>query len=209
MIDLGSGCGSVGIAVASNSRGLRFKSSDLKILLWTCTVNCIEKAKIKVKRVFLKNTSLIDFLIQLCSRKQFSLQSSVTILLNLTKFSTHPIVLSSQNFYCGFYDLCYLLLFRKTFWTFISYTYLPWLCLIPSMPLKIFQYSILKYYRPHQSLKLPKFSLFPTYERISSSRKWRIHGRYLNRRSFLMDAIPLPTTPLPMPRTATTYNKLV
>ena len=49
---LGSGCGSVGRAVASNSGGLRFESSyrqtfisDIQLF----TVNCIEKTKIKKK----------------------------------------------------------------------------------------------------------------------------------------------------------------
>ena len=46
----GGGCGSVGRAVASNSRGLWFESSHHKKLYWTFSVNCIEKTKIKTKR---------------------------------------------------------------------------------------------------------------------------------------------------------------
>ena len=42
----GSGCGSAGRAVASNSRGPRFESSFRQ----TFTVNCIEKTKIKKNR---------------------------------------------------------------------------------------------------------------------------------------------------------------
>ena len=41
---VGSGCDSVGRAVASDTRGLRFKSSHRQILF---TINCIEKKKIK------------------------------------------------------------------------------------------------------------------------------------------------------------------
>ena len=45
-----SGCGSVGRAVASNSRGRRFKSIHWQSLLYReFTVNCIEKTKIKTK----------------------------------------------------------------------------------------------------------------------------------------------------------------
>ena len=47
----GSGCGSVGRVVASNSRGLRFESSLRQkfILNFYCQL-CIEKTKIKEKR---------------------------------------------------------------------------------------------------------------------------------------------------------------
>ena len=41
--DLGSGCGSVGKVVASDSRGPQFKSSHRENLNGTFTVNCIEK----------------------------------------------------------------------------------------------------------------------------------------------------------------------
>ena len=47
---VGSSCGSVGKAVASDSRGPRFKSSHSQNLCWPLTVNCIEKTKIKKKR---------------------------------------------------------------------------------------------------------------------------------------------------------------
>ena len=51
---LGSGCGSVGSAVASNSRCPRFESSHWQNLYWTFvylfTINCIEKTKINKKR---------------------------------------------------------------------------------------------------------------------------------------------------------------
>ena len=47
----GSGCGSVGKAVASNTRGLRYESSHQQKLYWTLfTVSCQEKTKIKKKR---------------------------------------------------------------------------------------------------------------------------------------------------------------
>ena len=50
--DIGSGCVSVGRAVASNTRGLQFKFSHRQIFYWTLlfTVNCIEKIKIKKKK---------------------------------------------------------------------------------------------------------------------------------------------------------------
>ena len=48
--DDGSGCGSVGRAVASNSRGLQFESSDWQKLYRMFTVNYIKKTKIKKKR---------------------------------------------------------------------------------------------------------------------------------------------------------------
>ena len=52
---LGSGCDSVGRAVASNARGPRFESTQISKLLYpmfNClpTVNCNEKTKIKKKR---------------------------------------------------------------------------------------------------------------------------------------------------------------
>ena len=48
---IGCGCGSVGRAVASNTRGLQFKSSHRQNLYCTLlTVNCIEKTKNKEKR---------------------------------------------------------------------------------------------------------------------------------------------------------------
>ena len=46
----GSGCGSVGGTITSNSRGPRFESCIGNTLYWTFTVNCIEKTKIKKKR---------------------------------------------------------------------------------------------------------------------------------------------------------------
>ena len=46
-----SGGGSVGKAVASDTRGLRFKSQHRQSFYWIMlTVNCIEKTKIKKKR---------------------------------------------------------------------------------------------------------------------------------------------------------------
>ena len=64
---LGSGCSSVGRAVASDTRGLRFESSHQQTFLyWTLfTVNCLEKTKIKKKRTgmahFYKKTSIYVF----------------------------------------------------------------------------------------------------------------------------------------------------
>ena len=56
----GSGCGSVGRAVASDTRGLRFESSHRRNFIHVFTINCIEKTKIKKKRPgmahFLKKT---------------------------------------------------------------------------------------------------------------------------------------------------------
>ena len=47
----GSGCGSVGRAVASYTRGPRFESSHRqKFIEHLFTVNCIEKTKMKKKR---------------------------------------------------------------------------------------------------------------------------------------------------------------
>ena len=52
---MGSGCGSVGRAVASDTGGPRFESSHGKLLYLTLrflfTVNCNEKTKIKKKMV--------------------------------------------------------------------------------------------------------------------------------------------------------------
>ena len=47
---LGSGCGSVSRAVASDSWGLQLESINWQKLYWTFTVNCIEKTKIKKNR---------------------------------------------------------------------------------------------------------------------------------------------------------------
>ena len=48
-LQIGQWCGSVGRAVASNSRGPQFKSSHRQKLYWTFTVSCIERTKIKKK----------------------------------------------------------------------------------------------------------------------------------------------------------------
>ena len=47
---LGSGFGSVGRAVASDTRGPQFKSSHRRNFIHVFTINCIEKTKIKKKR---------------------------------------------------------------------------------------------------------------------------------------------------------------
>ena len=58
---VGSGCGSVGKAVASDTRGLRFESSHPQNLYWTLiTVNCIEKTKIKKKEA--GNSPFLEYL---------------------------------------------------------------------------------------------------------------------------------------------------
>ena len=44
---LGSGCGSVGRAVASDSRGLQFESSHRRNFFHVLIINCVEKTKIK------------------------------------------------------------------------------------------------------------------------------------------------------------------
>ena len=61
---MGSGDGSVGKAVASDTRGPQFESQHRKVFIEYCllsTVNCIEKMKIKKKWTgvahFLKNRS--------------------------------------------------------------------------------------------------------------------------------------------------------
>ena len=43
---MGSGCGSVGRAVASDNTGPRFESSHKQSLYYLYSVNCIEKTKI-------------------------------------------------------------------------------------------------------------------------------------------------------------------
>ena len=48
--DEGSGRGSVGKAVASDTIGLQFESSHRQTLYYLFTVNCVEKTKIKQKR---------------------------------------------------------------------------------------------------------------------------------------------------------------
>ena len=61
----GSGCGSVGRAVASDTRGSRFESSHWQTFIsdiYLFTVNCIEKMKIKKKEAgngpfFIKKTT--------------------------------------------------------------------------------------------------------------------------------------------------------
>ena len=56
---LGSGCGTVGRAVASDTRDPEFESSHLQFL---CSLKCIEQMKIKKKRelsVFLKRLNLV------------------------------------------------------------------------------------------------------------------------------------------------------
>ena len=66
MIILGSGCDSVGRAVASDTRGLQFESSHRQILYYLYTVNCIGKVKIKKERPgmahFLKKRIIISFI---------------------------------------------------------------------------------------------------------------------------------------------------
>ena len=48
---LGIGCGSVGRAVASDTRGLRFESSHWVTLYYLYSVNCFEKTKIILRKV--------------------------------------------------------------------------------------------------------------------------------------------------------------
>ena len=51
ILSTGSGCGSVGKPVASDTRGPRFESCHWRSFYWTLlTVNCVEKTKIKKKR---------------------------------------------------------------------------------------------------------------------------------------------------------------
>ena len=45
----GSGCGSVGRVVASDTRGPRFESAHQKTFYYLSSVNCIEKTNIKKK----------------------------------------------------------------------------------------------------------------------------------------------------------------
>ena len=52
---LGSGWVSVGKAVASHTRGPRFKPSGWQTLYYLYTVNCTEKTKIKNKRLRIAN----------------------------------------------------------------------------------------------------------------------------------------------------------
>ena len=47
--NLGSGCGSVGRAIASDSRGPQFKSSQQQKTILNIMVNCIEKDENKEK----------------------------------------------------------------------------------------------------------------------------------------------------------------
>ena len=47
---VGSGCGSVGRAVISDTRGLQFESSHRQNPINLFTTNCIEKTKINKKR---------------------------------------------------------------------------------------------------------------------------------------------------------------
>ena len=52
-IELGSGCGSVGRAIASDTRGPQFESRHRRIFIKNINlsiINCIEKTKIKKKR---------------------------------------------------------------------------------------------------------------------------------------------------------------
>ena len=46
----GSGCGSVGRAVSSDTRVPRFESSHQQTFIHVFTINCIEKTKMKKKR---------------------------------------------------------------------------------------------------------------------------------------------------------------
>ena len=60
--NFGSGCGSVGRAVASNSRGPPFESSHRQeFIYWTFTVNRIEKTKVKKKRPGMAHLKKIDY----------------------------------------------------------------------------------------------------------------------------------------------------
>ena len=67
----GSGCGSVGRAVASDTRGPRFESSHIIYIEHSFSVNCIEKTKIKLKEAgngpFFKKRSSVECLSSPCS----------------------------------------------------------------------------------------------------------------------------------------------
>ena len=82
----GSGCGSVGRAVASNTRGPQFKSSHRQNLYWTFvylfTINCIEKTKINKKRLrmahfFLKKNYESNMPINHYNKKLFTLMPTI------------------------------------------------------------------------------------------------------------------------------------
>ena len=106
----GSGCGSVGKTVASDTRGLRFESSHRQNLYWTLfTDNCIEKTKIKKKRPWMahfeKNNlntwkSVLLFLItQYCwnfSHKMEEVTFSLACVL-ITKVAGSPNQISPWN----------------------------------------------------------------------------------------------------------------
>ena len=79
---MGSGCGSVGRLVASDSRGPQFESSHLQNLYWIFTVTCIEKAKIKKKGVWNGSISKIE---KICSTLSLSRQQYSTILISFDK----------------------------------------------------------------------------------------------------------------------------
>ena len=87
VFNFGGGCGSVGKAVASDSRGPWFEFSHWLNLYWTFTINCFEKTKIKKKEAekcplkkcfqFLNVDFLKKSFIMLTHRKE-ELQSRLT-----------------------------------------------------------------------------------------------------------------------------------
>ena len=62
-ITCGSGCGSVGRAVASDTRGPWFESNHPQTLYYLYTVNCIEKIKIKKKRPWMAHFYMKHYLL--------------------------------------------------------------------------------------------------------------------------------------------------
>ena len=102
---LSSGCCSVGRAVATETRGPRFKSSHLQNLYWNLfTIDCIEKTKIKKIEAgngSLKNKTLRSYLIQ----KSTPLESHLTAILahkmcyNLFHFVTFVIQLTQSSLF--------------------------------------------------------------------------------------------------------------
>ena len=111
---LGNGCGSISRAVASDTRGPRFKSSHRQTLYWILfTVNCTENTKIKKKRPemahFLKNiipqfviTHIIFILFKGCLKtpayeRTLMIWNEITLFISLSQFFLNILFLSNWN----------------------------------------------------------------------------------------------------------------
>ena len=116
----GSGCGSVGRAVASNTRGPWFKSSHWQTFIsdiYWFTVNCLEKTKIKKKRPGMAHLKKVLSKVNILpiGSKFIGLNHHLLKLWNISKLGNcnFVLLLASDVIVCNFISLLRLNMDKK------------------------------------------------------------------------------------------------